>query len=325
MDVELRKIIEQMQQADLNPLQCDTPVPLVDVPVLAGLPAEAGDAAPYTNYVMVPRELLGRNPVFLIDARGLSMREAGIMPGDRLEVELTEEVADGDIVVAEVDGAFTVKTLFTDAEGQMWLVPQNGEYDPIALTGKLWRIIGRVIGVRKGMARTPYSDCIKAVKRMQMKAAQGSVAEKTRKQQADAQPENIVFKSFYNRQRIDFAAIRKYVERVVVMQMKHRYEWYAVYRVMMDLQLLDELRLTRFAQQMQLWFPELPLCCTADTLGDYAVGHTGKAFTLWNAEQFRQEMRRGQTMNGFNVLFHRCEELRAALFPLPVIEMGLPM
>jgi len=107
MDGELQQIIEQMQQADLNPLQCDTPVPLVDVPVLAGLPAEAGDAAPYTNYVMVPRELLGQNPVFLIDARGLSMREAGIMPGDRLEVELTEEVADGDIVVAEVDGAFT--------------------------------------------------------------------------------------------------------------------------------------------------------------------------------------------------------------------------
>lgn len=318
---ELPKLFERMRSAGLHPMLCDTAVPLVDVPVLAGFPAEVGDAT-NGNYVMLPRELVGRHPVFLIDAEGLSMRDAGIMPGDRLEVQMGTDVSDGDIVVAEVNGAFTVKTLFRDNEGVMWLVPQNSDFDPIRLTGTIWRIIGKVTGLRKGIPRTPYGDCAKAV--MRMRGKQADMGGQQRPDQGN-QPENLVFKSFYNRQRIDFAVIRQQIERVIVMQMKHRYEWYAAYRVMKDLRLLDELKLTKFALQMQAWFPDVPIQCTSDSLGEYATGHTSKAFALWNSEQFRKDMRKGQSENGFNILFHRCEELRATLFPLPTIELGLPL
>ena len=316
---ELQRELERLQAAGLNPMVCDMPVPYVDVPVLAGHPAETGDA---TNgeYVMLPRQLVGRHPVFLIDAEGLSMQSAGIMPGDRLEVDIGAQVGDGDTVVAEVDGAYTVKTLFTDDEGLMWLVPQNDSFDPIALEGRLWRIIGKVTGLRKGMPRASYGDCAKAV--MRVRAKRPTPCD-TATDVAD-QPRNLVFKQFYKRQRIDFAAVRQRIERVVVMQLKHQYEWYAAYRILMDLGLLDELKLTKFAQQMCEWFPDVAIRCTADALSVYAVGHTSKAFTLWNSEQFRQEKRRDQSAYGFNVLYHRCEELRAALFPLPTIELGLP-
>jgi len=318
---ELQQQLQQMQAAGLNPQLCDTPVPLLDMPVLAGNPTEIGDAQ-VEDYVLVPKSLVGSHPVFLIDAEGLSMRDADIMPGDRLEVQMEPVLADGDIVVAGLDGAFTVKTLFTDDEGLLWLVPRNDSYDPILLSGSHWHIVGKVIGLRKGVPRTPYGDCAKAVMRMRRKTAaqQPKVLPP-----ADDQPTNLVFRQFHQRHRIDFAAVRKQVERVVVMQMKHRYEWYAAYRVLMDLKLLDDLKLTRFAQQMQAWFPDVPLQCTADSLGEYAVGHTSKVFALWDADKFRQEQRKGQSMTAFTTLYHRCEELRAALFPLPVVELALPL
>jgi len=316
---ELRDILEKMRVAGLQPQLCDTPVPWVDVPVLAGNPTEAGDVT-QGDFVLLPRQLVGRHPVFLIDVDGLSMCDADIMPGDRLEVEMGTPVEDGDTVVAEIDGNFTVKTLFTDNEGMQWLVPRNDEYDPILLTGHQWRIIGKVTGLRKGVPRTSYSDCAKAVMRVRREKGQQEPAAGL----GAPMPVNLIFRQFHNRRQIDFAAIREQVERVVVRQMRHRYEWYAAYRILLDLGLLEELQLSKFAQQMQAWFPDVPIRCTSDSMGDYAIGHTSKAFSLWSSDQFRAEMRKGQSVMGFNTLYHRCQELRAALFPLPVLEMQLP-
>ena len=319
---EIQQELERMRAAGLQPLLCDTIVPLSDVPVMAGHPAEAGDATA-NRYVLLPHQLVGRHPMFLIEAEGDSMQNVGIMAGDTLEVQMDIQVADGEVVVAEVDGAYTVKTFYTDDEGTQWLVPENDNYDPILLTGHIWRIVGKVTGLRRGKPQSSFSACAKAVMRQRRKTAEG--ADKARSSKLlDNQPRNLIFKQFVNRQRIDFAAVRAQVERVVLKQMRHHYEWYAAYRVLLDMGLLEELQLTKFAQQMQVWFPQAPIACKADSLGDYAVGHTSKAFTLWNIDVFRQELRRGQSVTGFNVLYHRCEELRATLFPLPTLDLALP-
>lgn len=314
---ELLKEMELMRQAGLDPLLCDTPVPLVDVPVLAGYPTESGDAT-NSEYVLVPRMLVGSHPVFLVDVSGLSMRESDILPGDRLEVQMETDIFDGDIVVAEVDGGFTVKAFFTDGTGCHWLVPQNAEFPPIPLNNRPWRIIGKVIGLRKGMPRASYADCAKAVQNATL------AADAATRPLPPEQPQNMVFRQYHKRRAVDYNAVRQAVERVIVKQMRHAYEWYAAYRVLMDIGLIDDPMLTRFAQQMNVWFPDAPIRCSADRMGDYFVGHTAKASTLWNAEQFRRDQRRGQSMGAFNTLLHRCEELRAALFPIPLLEPGLP-
>ena len=319
---EIQQELERMRAAGLQPLLCDTIVPLSDVPVMAGHPAEAGDATA-NRYVLLPHQLVGRHPMFLIEAEGDSMQNVGIMAGDTLEVQMDIQVADGEVVVAEVDGAYTVKTFYTDDEGTQWLVPENDNYDPILLTGHIWRIVGKVTGLRRGKPQSSFSACAKAVMRQRRKTAEGGDKARSSKL-LDNQPRNLIFKQFVNRQRIDFAAVRSQVERVVLKQMRHHYEWYAAYRVLLDMGLLEELQLTKFAQQMQVWFPQAPIACKADSLGDYAVGHTSKAFTLWNIDVFRQELRRGQSVTGFNVLYHRCEELRATLFPLPTLDLALP-
>ena len=314
---EIDKEMEQLRAAGLNPLLCDTAVPVVDVPVLAGYPSERGDA---TNgeYVLLPRELVGLHPVFLIDVAGLSMHDVGIMPGDRLEVQMENDINDGDIVVAEVDGGYTVKAFFTDSAGRRWLVPQNKDFPPILLDNRPWRIIGKVIGLRKGMPRASYADCAHAVQSASL------TADNAVRSLPPEQPQNVVFRLYHQRRAVDYNAVRQAVERVVVRQMRHAYEWYAAYRVLMDLSLIDDPMLTRFAQQMNIWFPDAPIRCSADRMGDYFVGHTAKASTLWNAELFRRDMRRGQSTGAFNTLLHRCEELRAVLFPLPLLEPGLP-
>ena len=314
---EVNKELEKLRAAGLNPLLCDTEVPLVDVPVLAGYPSESGNA---TNgeYVLLPRELVGCHPVFLIDVAGLSMHDADIMPGDRLEVQMDTDVYDGDIVVAEVDGGYTVKAFFTDSAGRRWLVPQNKDYAPVLLDNRPWRIIGKVVGLRKGIPRASYVDCAKAVQGASL------TADDIVRPLPPEQPQNVVFRQYHQRRVVDYNAVRQAVERVVVKQMRHAYEWYAAYRVLMDLGLIDDPMLTRFAQQMNVWFPDAPIRCSADRMGDYFVGHTAKASTLWNAELFRRDMRRGQSTGAFNTLLHRCEELRAVLFPLPLLEPGLP-
>jgi len=321
---ELRQDFESLRTAGFSPKLCDTAVPLVDVPVLAGYPGEAGDSSSQ-KYVMLPRDLVGSHPTFLINAMGDSMCDIGITDGDTLEVQMGGDASDGDVVVAEVDGGFTVKTFFRDANGILWLVPENDAYNAIRLTGRQWRILGRVKGIRKGVPRSAFNSCAKTVLRTQQAEGRGAATGRAKRATVrELEPRNMIFRRFYNRRPLDFATIRDKIEQVIVRQMRYRYEWYAAYRVLMDLGLLEELQLSRFAQQMQEWFPDIAIQCTADSMGEYAVGHTSCGFALWDSTRFREERRKGQSVAGFNTLYNRCGELRAALFPVPVLELDLP-
>lgn len=71
-----------------------------------------------------------REATFMLKVRGESMREAGIMPGDMVLVERGSQARDGDIVVAEVDGAWTMKYL-KHRNGKAFLLPANSKFRPI--------------------------------------------------------------------------------------------------------------------------------------------------------------------------------------------------
>lgn len=70
--------------------------------------------------------------MFLVRAAGDSMIEAGIFPGDVIVVDRAQEARSGDIVVACVDNAFTVKRLRL-APGRVTLEPANPDYAPHVL------------------------------------------------------------------------------------------------------------------------------------------------------------------------------------------------
>lgn len=87
---------------------------------------------------------------FMVRVAGDSMKGAAILPGDILVVDRGLLPADGNIVVAEIDGEFAVKELRREF-GRIALVAYNPAYPPILLReGQELIVFGVVTGlVRK--------------------------------------------------------------------------------------------------------------------------------------------------------------------------------
>ena len=81
---------------------------------------------------------------FALRVRGDSMINAGILSGDKVVVRPQQSAMDGQIVVARIGDEATVKRLLR-RNGQVWLMPENENYDPI--DGREAEIIGIVKAV----------------------------------------------------------------------------------------------------------------------------------------------------------------------------------
>lgn len=95
------------------------------------------------------RERFSRGqPSFALRVTGDSMKDAGILDGDLVMVKETATPANGDIVVAMIGDETTVKR-FRRQRGQVVLIPENPEYEPIVVTATSpeLRILGKVVGV----------------------------------------------------------------------------------------------------------------------------------------------------------------------------------
>ena len=107
-------------------------LPLYTAPVQAGLPSMADDDYEPEKinlfHHLVPRP----ESSYFVMVRGKSMIGAGIMPGDMLVVDKSMEPRDGSIVIASLDGEFTVKR-FKHIKGKPYLMPENSEFDPIPI------------------------------------------------------------------------------------------------------------------------------------------------------------------------------------------------
>lgn len=120
-----------MYSADLS---SSLPLPYADQGVRAGFPSPAQDYL--SESIDLNRELV-RHPATTFYARacGDSMKDCGIDDGDLLVIDKSLEPHDGDIVVAFIDGDFTLKKMKFDDENKcIWLVPANDEYSPIKIT-----------------------------------------------------------------------------------------------------------------------------------------------------------------------------------------------
>ena len=81
---------------------------------------------------------------FALRVRGDSMINAGILDGDKVVVRPQQSADSGQIVVARIEDEATVKRL-QRKNGQVWLMPENENYEPI--DGTYAEIIGIVRGV----------------------------------------------------------------------------------------------------------------------------------------------------------------------------------
>ena len=112
--------------------------------VEAGFPSPAEEELADT---MSLDDLLIQNPqaTFLLKVSGDSMSGAGILPGDMVIVDKGQTPRSGDIVIAEVDGEWTMKYL-KKRGSDVALIPANPKYKPIKPKKEL-KIAGVVTAV----------------------------------------------------------------------------------------------------------------------------------------------------------------------------------
>ncbi|MBP5340138.1 MAG: hypothetical protein J6Z14_12705 [Prevotella sp.] len=254
-DKELNEVLNLLSQAGLQPMVCDTQVPLSKVPVKCGQPVIPGDREA-DDYVMLPKALVGTHPEIFVPAVGDSMTGANFEEGDRLRIQLGAACRDGDNVLVWIDGSCTVKTFFQDEDGMQWLVPQNEAYDAILLTGQYdVRLLGRVVGVEKASPRSSFCDCQKYVRRAKTKL---KMARQLTTEQVDG------------------------VLREMGAEVKHARQWYAVYRALADHQLVDEGTMASFCERVANLLPSHDHLPTARELQRMAVQSFSKPVSLWS-------------------------------------------
>ena len=102
--------------------------------VAAGFPSPASD---YQHESLDMNEKFVHHPEasYFVRVKGESMTGVGILDGDICLADRQEEISDGNIVVAFVNGGLTVKQidLSTRDKGYLRLMPANPEFKPIII------------------------------------------------------------------------------------------------------------------------------------------------------------------------------------------------
>ncbi|HDZ62507.1 MAG TPA: repressor LexA [Nitrospirae bacterium] len=141
--LEAMKILHRDQKGKLIPGSIAYPLKMLGT-IKAGFPSpaeeELADTMSLDNFL-----INNRDATFLLKVSGDSMSGAGILEGDMVIVDKGQPPKTGDIVIAEVDGEWTMKYLKKRGEN-VTLIPANPDYKPIKPKNEL-KIAGVVTAV----------------------------------------------------------------------------------------------------------------------------------------------------------------------------------
>jgi repressor LexA len=125
--------------------------PAIELPLLgfiaAGQPLEPY-SDPNATFFVSASLLSGKNTAYVLQVKGRSMIEDGILDGDYVVIEKVAEAVNGDIIVAIVDDNLATLKKYFHENGRVVLKPANSEMSPIYPTNLT--IQGKAVGlVRK--------------------------------------------------------------------------------------------------------------------------------------------------------------------------------
>lgn len=122
--------------------------PAIELPLLgfiaAGSPLEP-HTDPNASFFVSASLLSGKNTAYVLQVKGNSMIEDGILDGDFVVIEKMSEANNGDIVVAIVDDNLATLKKFFNENGRIVLRPANSEMSPIYPTNLT--IQGKAVGI----------------------------------------------------------------------------------------------------------------------------------------------------------------------------------
>lgn len=119
-------------------------LPLFSSKVSAGLP---DTAEAHIEKRLDPNDFLidHQESTFFVTIQGYSMMDAGLLPGDKAVIDRAKTANIGDIVLALINGEFTIKTLGRQKTGIPRLLPANKDFKPIDITAdmhfEIWGVV----------------------------------------------------------------------------------------------------------------------------------------------------------------------------------------
>ncbi|MEI7463031.1 MAG: transcriptional repressor LexA [Candidatus Taylorbacteria bacterium] len=141
----LEGMLDKDSSGRLVPKKLFGEVPLLGL-VEAGFPTAAEEEL--VDTMSIDEYLIERKEAtYMLEVKGDSMIDAGIQEGDLVIVERGIEPKIGNIVIAEVDGGWTMK-YYRKTDGKVWLEPANKKYGPIYPEQDL-----KVAAIVKGVVR----------------------------------------------------------------------------------------------------------------------------------------------------------------------------
>ena len=122
-------------------------IPFYQSNVSAGFPSPAED---FMDLDLNLQEYLVQHPsaTFCVRVTGDSMENAGIYSGDVMVVDRALEPQNNTIVLAVLDGEFTVKRIQKKGQ-ELYLIPENSKFKPIQITEEMnfqvWGVVTHII------------------------------------------------------------------------------------------------------------------------------------------------------------------------------------
>ncbi len=136
--------VTEFEMPELQPVPVS--LPLYSSKVSAGFPSPAEE---HVEKRLDPNEFLidQQDATFFVTIQGYSMMDVGLLPGDKAVVDRSKTPNIGDIVLAVINGEFTIKTLGKHKSGAPRLLPANKDFKPIEITEEMqFEIWGVVTG-----------------------------------------------------------------------------------------------------------------------------------------------------------------------------------
>ncbi|WP_043316495.1 transcriptional repressor LexA [Microbulbifer sp. HZ11] len=102
------------------------------------------------EYCEIPAEFFHPPADYLLRVHGMSMKDAGILDGDLLAVQRTDNIRNGQIVVARIEDEVTVKRFKRRGnQATVQLLPENQDFDVIEvdMRDRSFAIEGLAVGV----------------------------------------------------------------------------------------------------------------------------------------------------------------------------------
>ena len=255
---DFASVYTKLQQDGWNPKLCDTEVPMYESEVPCGTPDEVNSEI--LAMASLPQDLLKDNPTFMVRAKGDSMVDVSIMPGDILLVEYGLWPQEEDTVLAYVDGEATIKSFHTSYDGTHWLVPNNDKknYKAIPLDdSSRVNIAGVVVASFKKSIRASYKKCEQVVKQT--------------RQVEEPEPE-------ISEQKVSL------VIRTIAEMAKTKRQWYSVYMILVNYNIISDGDYEGFCERVKMEVPNHQHLPTVAELQRMAVMSFVKPVRQWTAD-----------------------------------------